>query len=596
MPSTTQQDPWPLPELTRARRAIVVVDVVESVRLMQEDEAGFIERWRRFVHEVRNEVLPKHGGRMVKSLGDGMLLEFEAAPVAARVCFELLQRLRNQSKNAPAGQDIELKVGVNVDELVVDDIDIYGTGVNLAARLADLATTGQVLATASVLDALTDGIHARAVDMGERYLKHFNAPVRTYRLLPLDAVPEATVRIGRSNDLRPRIAVIPFQPSGDEQARFVGDAIADGVIAALSRRQAMKVVSRLSTRALSGNDGAIEAARKHLGADYLVNGRFYARGASADVWADVVRTRDGSVLWSTQSIVGVESLLHGEDGFVATLVENLSRVVVNTELTLARQLPFSSLAGYSLWVASVALLHRLSRGDFELSRQMLEHLADRYPRNPAPHTMLAKWHILRSLQGWTDNPTQEGRLGSDRARRALDFDPDDALALSLEAILKAHFGGDLDDALSLCQLAARNNPQEPNAWLAMSGISGYLGRGEDSERYAAQSVDLSPVDPARFLFDVFLAAGKLANGRFDDAAFWARSSIRRNSMHPASHRILTIACAMLGEVDQARAAGQALLRLDPAFTVAGYAKRYPGREAAHASTYLAALLAAGLPA
>ena len=188
MDSTTPDVPWPLPELTRARRAIVVVDVVESVRLMQEDEAGFIDRWRRFVHQVRTEVLPAHEGRLVKSLGDGMLLAFHAVPKAMSAAL--------QAQAAAAACGISLRVGAHVGEVSVDELDMFGAEVNMAARVATLAEPGGIVVTAMFRDELVDGLDARLEDLGPCWLKHVSAPVHAFSVHPMQRTVAPRARPG----------------------------------------------------------------------------------------------------------------------------------------------------------------------------------------------------------------------------------------------------------------------------------------------------------------------------------------------------------------------------------------------------------------
>jgi adenylate cyclase len=210
--------------------------------------------------------------------------------------------------------------------------------------------------------------------------------------------------------------------------------------------------------------------------------------------------------------------------------------------------------------------------------------------------MLAKWNVLNMVQGWATDVSISGRQARDCARRALDLEPDHALALSMDAAAMAHLGEDLDAARTRCEAAAEADPQEPHAWLTLGALHSYVGDADRAESLAARAIALSPVDPARFLFDMFLAVGRLGAGKYAEAADAAHASIRLNAMHPASYRLLTIALALGGKLDEARISAAEMIRIDPNFRVGTYAQRYAGRDRPHAKLRVQALLMAGVPA
>jgi class 3 adenylate cyclase len=288
-PATSQADPdWP--ELRQQRRAIVVVDVVESVRLMQANEADVIDRWRRFVNEVRTQVLPKHGGRLVKSLGDGLLLEFETVPAAVASTLEFQSLIGNYNAGRHASQHFALRIGVNVSDIVVDDDDIYGVGVNLTARLAGLASPGEIVVSPEVRDGLVDGLDADLEDMGECYLKHLEQPVRAFRLGRAAAPRLPVFEQDDEKDMRAVVAVVPFEFHGGLQgAEFdaIGELIADGVIALLSKSASVRLISRLSSSAFRGRGTELETVAQRLGAAYVLSGSYQCVGTRVALVAEI---------------------------------------------------------------------------------------------------------------------------------------------------------------------------------------------------------------------------------------------------------------------------------------------------------------------
>lgn len=594
-PEGNEAAAWP--ELQRARRTLVVVDVVESVRLMQSHEADVVDRWRRFVDEVRTQVLPLHDGRLVKSLGDGLLLEFKEIPPAVSAALDMHQRIATYNKARDPSAAMRLRGGVHVADVVVDELDVYGSGVNLAARLASLAGPGEIVVSAQVRDGLADGHDCHVVDLGECFLKHYPQSVRAFRVSRADAGgrygPSSSVHL----DDRPSLAVVPFASrTPNEEYGALGDAIADDVIAALSRSAGVTVISRLSTSALRNGRASLSQTRSLLGVAYVLTGHYQLRGGVVHLKAELCDARNGHVLWVESLNANVADIFNGQDRLIQAIATKIGQTVLRTEVHRARFLPIANLDGYTLYVASVFMLHRLASGDFSRAKALLEHLCERYPRSAAPLAMLAKWHVLRIAQGWAQDALSAGREAQFCARRALALQPDHALALSLDAMMMAQLDGELEQARTSCEAAIEADPQEPHAWLTLGGIHTYLGNPVPAESLPLRAIELSPMDPARFLFDLFLAAGKRTAGKFDAAAQAAKASIRLNAMHPSSYRLLTISLSLDGKMDEARKAGHELLRVDPAFRVGAFGRRYAGRDGPHAAQDLQALLDAGVPA
>jgi class 3 adenylate cyclase/TolB-like protein len=586
---SNQTDPM---RTQRAQYAVVVVDVVESVRLMRRAEAWTIGRWRMFVHRVRRDLLPLHGGQLVKSLGDGLMLIFETVPAAVAAAFDM-QRLTAEPDYVDGELAMRIRIAVHFAEVVVDDLDIYGSGVNLAARILGVANQGDVVISAEVRDALADGLQGHLVNLGDCHLKHWEVPVRVFRLLPIESAGGSALLPAIFLDLRPSIAVVPFS-SRDGSGAAWGDAIAESIVMSLSGNVALRVVSLLSTRVFRHSVPEPEQLRRRLGVAYLVTGSYVESAGRVQVDVQLCSTGDGEIRWAARRHADGRGLFAGDDPTMGEVASRISFEIVRVEVRRARALPLVNLESYTLYLGGVYMLHRLSRGDFERARELLEHLAERYPRNAAPHAMLSKWHVLQAVQGWAPDRRDAGRSARASALRALDLEPDNALALSMQAIVVAQVDGDLQLARQLGEAAVSADPQESHGWLNLGGIHSYLGHAEEAAAMPQRAIELSPMDPARFAFDAFLAEGFLTARRFDGSIAAARRSIRLNAMHATSHRILIIALALDGRIDEARRSVPDLLRLDPSFSVDAYRRGYAGRDLPHFEERLEALRACGV--
>lgn len=583
------------PQLQRERRAIVVVDVVESVRLMQADEAGVIDRWRRFVNEVRTGVLPPQEGRLVKSLGDGMLLEFANVPAAIGVALELHRRIAAYNLGRQALAALLLRIGVHSADVVVDELDVYGAGVNLAARLAGLAGPGETVVSAEVRDALVPGLHAEVEDLGECYLKHLAEPCRAFRVGPAGmacAAPLQTLPAARAEH---SIAVVPLQGRGDIAAAVYGEMIADGVIALLSRNRALRVISRLSTSRLKGFDDLGDAVRTHLGASYVLSGSCAIHGEQLLVMVELADTRSASVLWAERLRAPAADLFGDESHLVLDVAMGAHLAMLHAEVQRMRTQPYPNLDSFSLLMGSISLLHRASTADFQRAHDALTALAERAPRLAGPFAWKAMWHFLRLIRGLSPRPDEDRQRARQDAERALDNDASSAIALTLKGLVVGFLDRDLDQAEQLYAQALALNPNEALAWLFTCTLRSWQGRGAESAAAGERALQLSPLDPLRYYYDSLAAAGMLADHRYARAIELCERSLRANRLHTATHRVLIISQMLSGDEAGARRTARELLELEPQFTVSAYAARYPGQAAAHAADYAQALRSAGIP-
>lgn len=593
MASTTPGDPWPLPELTRARRAIVVVDVVESVRLMQEDEAGFIDRWRRFVHAVRTEVLPKHGGRMVKSLGDGMLLEFSDAPSAVAGALGL-QRLNSTHNAALAqGTQIWLRAGLHLADIVVDELDLYGTGVNLAARVAGIARPGGTVATAELFEAIVPSMDCDVEDLGECHLKHW---AQTQRCYSLDVAPMAGTTLSLPELPRgPALAVLPMEQLDPIGQGLLGQVVAEELIRLLSRSDRLQVISRLSTSALSGRAPSPQDVGRLLGARYVVSGTVLSRGSVGRLTVELAETSEGRVIWADSTPASEAQLVGQDEDVLRRLAEGIGDAIANIELARALSLPAPNLDIYTLMVGGVTLMHRTGIRDFQRARGLLEHLAERAGRHPIPRAWLAKWHVLNVQQGWSPDPSADARHALDLTARALDADPSCALAHTVAGFAHANVLREFDRADLHYRQALDANPNDSLAWLLSGMLMAFRGDGAAGLASCDQARRLSPLDPLRYFYDALSASAAISAGEYARAVELSRQSLKLNRSHLSTHRALTAGLELAGQHEEARTAAIELLARDPGLTVSGFLARTPGRDYDISRRIASALGNAGVP-
>lgn len=605
--------------LVREEVVILLVDLVESVRLMRQHEYETIRRWQEFLDVVSQEIVPRYRGVLVKSLGDGLLLRFQAVSDAASAAHDMHRAVARQNVGLPENQHFHLRAGLNATEAWSDGRDVYGTGVNLAARLATLAGPGETIAgisayeklaaalaqlgspgetigSAAARDGLTHGVDASCEDLGDCFLKHFDKPVRAYRIGP--AAPRTTMPSRRDYEaaMVPSVAVIPFQSRSKTAAYLdVGNLIADGVICRLSKNANLKVISRLSTAVFRDRSDVMEKISACLEATYILSGSYFADRGTVLVTAELSEYRGNKVLWSDRFSGRVDDLLQADSELAALIAQATHVSIFETEIEHIRTQPLPSLESYSLLLGSSALMHRSNRQDFLRTRQLLDELINRHNRMAAPHALLGNWFVLRVTRGWSENRDQEAAEALRSTRAALDRDPSDPLALATEGFVYCHLLKDLDVARARCEEAIAVNSSHALGWLYRGTVHAFLGDGETAVASTRRALELSPLDPLRYYFESLGATAELSAQQYQNAERLARSSLMLNRMHLSTWRVLTIALVNQDRMNEAREALRNVRQLEPALTVEGYLARMPNANRNTGREWARCLAAAGLP-
>ena len=606
-------------ELVQQETVVLVVDLVESVRLMREHEAYTIRRLTDFVRIATTEILPRHRGVLVKSLGDGLMARFEAVPDAIDAAAEMHRTLAAQNASIPEDQHFHLRAGVNAGLAWSDGTDIYGTGVNLASRLATLAgpsetvtsasaheqlasalatlaKRGEIISSAAARDELTHGVDASCEDLGDCFLKHFEKPVRAYRVGSAGRHPSIIGRRDYGTAMEPTIAVIPFEARNKTPEHFdVGNLIADGVIWRLSRAPELKVISRLSTNVFRGRSSDVAQVSAHLGATYVLSGGYIVNAGQILVTAELSEARNGHVVWTDRLSAEIGDLLQPESELAHRIAQAVHVSVFDAEVEHIRTQPLPTLESYSLLLGSIKLMHRSSKDEFLQTRKLLDELINRHNRIAAPRAWLGNWFILRVTRGWSEDSTREAAEALGATHAALDRDPSDALALATEGFVYCHLLKDLDTARTRCDQAVNANPSHALGWLYRGTVNAFKGEGDAAVEATRRAMELSPLDPQRYYFESLGATAELSAHQYVNAERLARSSLALNRMHPSTWRVLTIALVCQGRMDEAREALGTLRQLEPSLTVEKYVARMPNGQLDAGRQWAHCLALAGLP-
>lgn len=603
---------------------IAMVDVVESVRLVAENERAAVERIRHLLARLARECVPAHAGRVVERQGDGLLLRFDH-PRQAVACAAAMQRLAlaqveppasaqllpPASLSSPPPSPVLLRVGLHRARLLTDDAALYGQGVNLAARIAAQARPGEVLLSAEVRDQLHPGLDPDVEDLGECHLKHVEQPVRLFRLADgAVALPESLRRaITARMKLRPTLVVLPAElgrPGTNLHPIHPGplgwaDVLTDQLSKGFCRSPMLHVISSLSARALKCRSFEPALLYRHWNADYLLQTTLL--GAAQDDTPGHSRVQLHLALWRAgvgepvQEITvqgRLDELLTAQSDLLLAAHSFCARVLAIEQRAarVASQLP--NLSSHTLYLNAVDLLHRYSVADFDRARQMLLALTERAPRQAEPLAWLARWHVFRVFLGWTDNQQRDSALALEFSQRALDQDAESSLALTMAGSVRDGIAKDPVGAQNYYAQALQHNPNEPLAWL-MSGVAqGFLANTDSSLAASETALGLAPVDPMRHFYDSLAASASVMSGDYERGIALAERALRENTRHGSTYRALATAQAMLGRMDEARLSIDRLLAIEPHTTVQTYLARL-GTHNQNTLRFAEALQAAGLP-
>lgn len=584
-------------EFDRRSTIIVVVDLVESVRLIDASEHEVVHRWRSFTTHVRDSLLARYGGRLIKSLGDGLLLAFGDSRSAVQCAHEMHATIEKSNADRPPEAWMLLRIGIHEAEVFVDDIDIYGKGVNLAARIATLASPGEVVASVQIHDRLIDDVDAELTDLGECHVKHLVAPVRAYRVGPAGASALMASNIDSEGLFQASVAVLRFAVKGrDQTANALGELVADSLVSHLSTCPDLHVISRLSSLRFSDRGLSLAKAARHLRAKFLISGSCYVAGDAILAVAEVADSSTGAVISSSRLSVRVADLLNEVSGAIANMAAEIARAIVNSEIRRSENRSMPTLEASTLLFGAIALMHRQSKNDLQYARKMLEHLGHLHPRHATPWAWIAKSYAISAAQFWPGKDSPEHRAAREAVDRAVANEPGNSLAWTIRGLLQGYFEKDFAAAEASYEAALSRNPSEALAWLYLSTLKGWQGRGREAGEFADKALRLSPIDPMKYYFESLASAALLGAEDYGRAIELGEQSLRHNRMHLSTFRVLAIAQELSGDHDSAKETISDLLDRDPSFSVRRFEETSPWMRSPKAVLFKRALLDAGVPA
>jgi adenylate cyclase len=579
---------------SRRLAAIAFVDIAGYSILMAEDEARTHRRWMELLANVIRPATAQHWGRVVKSTGDGVLAEFPSALDAVEWARQVQEEVyRAGTAEGGDARSIALRIAVHIGDVMTTADDIYGDGVNVAARLQEYVEPGGVILSEAVYNMVHGAIGTQARDLGFLRLKNFD---RTFRAYALDGPRRSLARRRWVRGSRPSIAVLPFVEHGvPSELSYFGDGVVEDIVGGLASLPELFVISRNST--LKYRERAVDLAvtGNELGVRYILSGSIRRTDNRIRIAAELADAETLGVLWTDRVTGDLADLFAVQDRLTERVVQTIAPNIYGAEIRRIVRKRTENFDAYDYMLRGLDLLYRLTPQEFDQAHEMFQKSIELDESYAVPHALTALWHSIRMNQGWSPDPPNDLAAVQQFAAAALERDPLDVWALSLSGHLRSLLFRDFETAFVLFDRAIGASPNSAFAWARSSATFSYVGDAAEGRHRAEEALRLSPFDAHNFFAYTVLGIAAYTQGDYEYAVVSARRAYAENPRYTANIRFLAASLAAAGSPEEARRIGQALSQLEPGFRVRKFCEGYAYRDPERRATLAQHLLSAGLP-
>ena len=576
--------------MERKLAAILAADVVGYSRLMGKDEAGTISALKALRKDFIEPLIAAHRGRVVKLMGDGFLVAFQSVADAVECAIGWQTR----PNDGPGGIALQFRIGINSGDIVINEGDIYGDGVNVAARLEGLAEPGGIALSQIVHDQVVGKVEADFEDTGEHSVKNIAKPVRVYRIrlggerLGVTDDPPTPDLVGK-----PAIAVLPFDNmSGDPDQEYFADGITEDIITALSLWRSFPVIARNSSFTYKGQKIDVQRVGRELGARYVLEGSVRKADNRVRITGHLVDAETGAHVWAERYDRDLVDIFDLQDEIAERIVTHMVPEMGRAEEQRAVRKRPADLGAWDLFQRGCWHYHRIAEGDMGQAREYLEKSLEIDPMSSLANAYIAATYMLDAVMGWSADPARSITDGIEAAQRATTLDPNEPFPRAVLASLNV-FNHEPERGVEEAERAVALNPSFSVGHLALGYALLFTGRPEKGIEAMQTALRLSPRDPEITVVWSQLALAHLLMNDFDAAVGYARKALADNAANfRASHRL---ACALghLGDIDGAKAAFEDSRRHMPDPTRAYFEATYAFTDRDTLGFFLAGLRKAG---
>jgi adenylate cyclase len=561
-----------LPEERVQRRlaAILAADVVGYSAMMQRAEEATYAEFERLKRDLIAPSLSRHGGRLIKTTGDGALAEF-ASPLAAVRCATEMQDHLDEGSGP-----FKLRIGLNLGDVIVgQDGDLYGDGINIAVRLEGIADPGGILMSEKVYSEVEGKLDVGFEDRGEQQLKNITKPVRAYAVRAgAHSVPAERLRAVPPLPDKPSIAVLPFENmSGDPEQEYFADGMVEEIITALSRFKWLFVIARNSSFTFKGKPVDIKEVGRRLGVRYVLEGSVRKASGKVRITGQLIDAITGAHIWADRFERDLTDIFALQDEVTVAVVSVIEPKLLQTEIAMAARRRPDNLTAYDCYLRAMQQFYLTTREGHAEAIRLAHRALELDPRFGLVAALAGVCHMFNVLWGYAVDPQFDRQEAIRLLHLALSVDDADPDTLAWAAVISAYMVDDSESAIELADRAVMLNPNSYSAWSSRGWIYKIAGQPEEAIRSLERAIRTSPVDPTLHLTFVGMGFAFIELGRFDEAIVAATKAQRRSPSYSAAYRCLASAFAHLGRDAVAREAAARALEVDPAFTISTWIAR-----------------------
>jgi adenylate cyclase len=563
--------------MARRLAAILAADVVGYSRLMGADEAGTLERLKSLRKELVQPKITAHKGRTVKLMGDGLLAEFPSVIEAVQCAAEIQESMEGREADLPDERRIRMRIGVNLGDIIVEGSDIYGDGVNVAARLETLADPGGVCVSGAVFDHVRGKVGLDFADLGEQKIKNIDQPVRVYRIAPdrsSDAgeaagTPAASAAAVFTKQDKPSIAVLPFDNmSGDIDQEYFADGMVEDIITGLSRLKWLFVIARNSSFAYKGKAVDVRQVARELGVRYVLEGSVRKASNRVRITGQLIEAETGRHVWADRYDRTIDDIFAIQDELTMSVVAAIEPSLRQAEIERVKRKRPDNLGAYDLVLRALPHIYPAMPEGAATALPLLEKALAMEPDYALAHGFAAWSHEILYARSGAREENREGAVH--HANAAIALGRDDAIALSLGGFAIGMVAHDRDAARQAFEAALAISPSCTLSYMFGSVLMVFDGDADRGIEWAEQALRLSPVDPMSYVPWTSISLGKFLRGENEEAASAARKIFQANPNWSSAHLMLAATHVRLGRLDAARSAAARVLELQPGFTISGF--------------------------
>ena len=534
----------------RKLAAILAADIAGYSRLMGADEAGTLARLKQYRRELIDPKNKQYRGRVVKTMGDGILIEFPSVVDAVSCSIEVQQGMRARNADVAPEKRIEFRIGINLGDVIVEGRDLYGDGVNIAARLEGLAEPGGICISQTVLNHARGKIAFDVDDLGEQALKNIVQPIHVYRLL-LDSSRSSTASVSRSSKPapalpdKPSIAVLPFQNmSGDPGQDYFADGIVEEIITSLSRIRWLFVIARNSSFTYKGRAIDVKQVGRELGVRYVLEGSVRKAGNRMRITAQLIDAISGAHLWADHFDGSMEDVFELQDSVALSVAGVIEPTLETAETLRSAQRPTDDLTAYDLFLRARAAGQSWDKQGVRRALDLLGQALERDPHYGSALVLVASCYVFFHTNGWDEDQDRMRQQGVDYARRALRAAADDPFVLGEAAHVLGYFERDINPAFALIDRALELNPSFAMGWARSGWIRLWNGQTDVAIEHFEKALRLSP--RRRAAANLGIGVAHFFARRLDKAVAVLLLSLQENPNWAPTYRFLASCFAHMG--------------------------------------------------